>query len=156
MPLLRFVRTKEDTSPNLTVICVGEGYRGVGELLVARRRRDVSQDVRLLLPASIVVVKREPDLESDLVMRNLAVFDMAARLHHLEPADLAERARCTTDGVLDRVLKAPLRRACDLDDPVNMIRHRLPPVQDQPAQNALPLAAPGLAELRASSSANWS
>src|SRR5271166_531466 len=80
------------------------------------------------VPASIVVVEREPDFESDLIMRNLAVFDMAARLHHFEPANLPQRARRTADGVLNRVLDALLRGPCDLDDPVNMIRHRHSPL----------------------------
>jgi hypothetical protein len=30
--------------------------------------------------ASIIIVEREPDFDSDLVMRHLAVFDMATRL----------------------------------------------------------------------------
>src|SRR4029077_4712105 len=77
---------------------------------------------------SSVVVEREPDFEGDLVVGHLAVFDMAARLHHLEPADLPQGARRTADGVLDRVLDALLRRACDFDDPVNVIRHRHPPL----------------------------
>jgi hypothetical protein len=47
-----------------------------------------------------------PTLRVDLVMRNLAVFDMAARLHHFEPANLPHRARRTPDGGLDRVLDA--------------------------------------------------
>jgi hypothetical protein len=34
---------------------------------------------------SIVVFEREPDLKVDLVVRHLAVFDVAARLHHLKP-----------------------------------------------------------------------
>jgi hypothetical protein len=71
-------------------------------------------------PASIVVVERESDFESDLVMRNLAVFDMAARLHHFEPANLPQRARRTADGDLDRVLDALFRRARDLDDSVQI------------------------------------
>jgi hypothetical protein len=79
-------------------------------------------------PASIVVVERESDFESDLVMRHLAVFDMAARLQHFEPANLPQRARRTPDGGLDRVLDALFRRARDLDDSVNMVRHRHPPV----------------------------
>jgi hypothetical protein len=79
-------------------------------------------------PASIVDVEREPDFESDLVMRNLAVFDMAARFHHFEPANLPQRAGRTPDGGLDRVLDALFRRARDLDDSVNMVRHRHPPV----------------------------
>jgi hypothetical protein len=32
------------------------------------------------VPASIVVVEREPHFEIDLVMRHLAIFDMTARL----------------------------------------------------------------------------
>jgi hypothetical protein len=38
-------------------------------------------------------------------MRNLAVFDMAAGLHHLKPANLAQRARGAADAVLNRVLE---------------------------------------------------
>ena len=41
-------------------------------------------------------------------MGHLAVFDMAARLHHLEPADLPQGARRTADGVLDRVLASSM------------------------------------------------
>src|ERR1700730_919082 len=77
-------------------------------------------------PASIV--ERESDFESDLVMRNLAVFDMAARLYHFEPANLPQRARGPPNGGLDRVLDALFRRARDLDDSVNMVRHRQPPL----------------------------
>jgi len=80
------------------------------------------------IPASILVVERESNFESNLVMRNLAVFDAAARLHHFEPAHLPQRARRTPDRGLDRVLDALFRRARDLDDPVNMVRHRHPPV----------------------------
>jgi hypothetical protein len=54
-------------------------------------------------------------------VRHLAVFDVAARLHHLEPADLPERARGAADGVLDRVLDAYLRGTDDLDDAVDVI-----------------------------------
>ena len=75
------------------------------------------------IDALIVVVERKPDFESDLVMRNPAVFDMTTRLHHFEPADLAQCARGAADGILDRVLKAFLRRTGDLDDPIDMIRH---------------------------------
>jgi hypothetical protein len=41
---------------------------------------------RRRLPASIVFVEREADFERDLVMRYLAVFDMAARLHKSAPS----------------------------------------------------------------------
>ena len=80
------------------------------------------------IPGSSVIVEREPDFEGNLVVGHLAVFDMAARLHHLEPADLPQGAGRTADGVLDRVLDALLRRARDLDDSVNMVRHRHPPI----------------------------
>lgn len=39
------------------------------------------------VPRSIVV-KSEPHFERDLLMRHPVVFDMTARLHHLEPSDL--------------------------------------------------------------------
>lgn len=54
---------------------------------------------------AIVVVERESDFESDLVMRHLAAFDMPSRLHHLEPADLAQGARGAANGILDCVFK---------------------------------------------------
>ena len=54
-------------------------------------------------------------------MSHLAVFDVAARLQHLEPADLPERARGAADGILDRVFDAVLRGTGDLDDPVDVI-----------------------------------
>ena len=60
-------------------------------------------------------------------MRDLAVFDMAARLHHLKPANLAQRARGAADAVLNRVLDAFLRGTGDLNDAVNVIGHRLSP-----------------------------
>jgi hypothetical protein len=71
--------------------------------------------------ALIVVVEGEPDFDSDLVMRHLAVLDVAARLQHFEPADLPERARGAADGILDRVFDAVLRGTGNLDDPVYMI-----------------------------------
>src|ERR1700726_3577494 len=77
---------------------------------------------------SSVVVEREPDFEGDLVVGHLAVFDMAARPPPLEPSDLPQGAGRTADGVLDRVLDTLLRRACDFDDSVNVIRHRHPPL----------------------------
>jgi hypothetical protein len=62
-----------------------------------------------LIPASIVVVECEADFECDLVMSHPAVFDVAARLHHLKPADLPQRAGSRADAVLDRFLNALLR-----------------------------------------------
>jgi hypothetical protein len=86
--------------------------------------------------ASIAVVECESNLESDLVMRNLAAFYVAARLHHFEPANLSQRARCTPDGGLDSFLDALFRRARDLDDPVNMVRHRPSSVGQWPVLGA--------------------
>lgn len=70
----------------------------------------------------IVVIQGKADLEGYLVMRDLAIFDMAARLHHL-PAKLAQRARGAADGVRDRILNTLLGRAYDLDDSVDVITH---------------------------------
>jgi hypothetical protein len=61
-------------------------------------------------------------------MRDLAVFNMAARLHHLKPANLAQRARGAADAVLNCVLDAFLRGTGDLNDPVNVIGRRLSPM----------------------------
>src|SRR5215813_228868 len=55
-------------------------------------------------------------------MRHRAVFDMAARLHYLEPADLTQRARSAADSVLDRVLDALLRRGCAAREPRSFTR----------------------------------
>jgi len=71
--------------------------------------------------SALIVVEGEPDFDSDLVMRHLAVLDVAARFQHLEPADLPEGARGTADGILDRVFDAVLRGTGNLDDPVDMI-----------------------------------
>src|SRR5262245_38171878 len=60
-------------------------------------------------------------------MRNFAFFDMAAGLHNFEPADLTKGAGGPADSVLDRVLDAFLRGACNFNDPVDMIGHRRPP-----------------------------
>jgi hypothetical protein len=60
-------------------------------------------------------------------VRYLTVFDMAACLHDLKPADLPQGACRTADGVLYRVLDALLGRACDFDDSVNVVRHRHSP-----------------------------
>jgi len=60
-------------------------------------------------------------------MRHLAVLDVAARLHHFEPADLPERPRGAADCVLDGVLDALLRGAGDLDDALDVIRHLILP-----------------------------
>ena len=46
------------------------------------------------LAVLIVVIQCKADLERDLIVRDLAVFDMAARLHHLEPANRAGGYGC--------------------------------------------------------------
>src|SRR5215467_10606451 len=79
------------------------------------------------LAVLIVVIQCKADLEGDLVMRDLAVFDMAARLHHFKPANLAQRARGAADAVLNRVLNTFFRRPGDLNDAVYVIGHRLSP-----------------------------
>ena len=73
----------------------------------------------------IVVIQSEADLEGYLIVRDLAVFDMTTRLHHLEPANPAQCARSAPDGVMDRILNTLLGRACNLDDSVDVIGHPL-------------------------------
>jgi hypothetical protein len=108
-------------APSLAAFCAGLSR-------CARRRAGVScrsPKSAQRVPTSIVV-EGKSNFESDLVMRHPAIFDMAARLNHLEPADLPQRARGATDGVVDRIFDAFLRRTGDLDDPVNVIGHRHP------------------------------
>jgi len=105
------------------------GLRRAGASFLHRRSASLENERPQLgevVPALIVVVERKSYFEGDLVVRHPAVFDMAARLHHLEPADLAQRARGATDSVLDRILDALLGGTSDLDDPVNVIGHRHP------------------------------
>jgi hypothetical protein len=49
---------------------------------------------------------------------------MAARFNHLKQADLPQRAGGATNGALNRIYDAFLRRAGNLDDSVNVIGHR--------------------------------
>ena len=49
-------------------------------------------------------------------MRDLAVFDMAACLYHLKPANLAQCARGAGDAVLKRVVNTFFRRTGDLNE----------------------------------------
>jgi hypothetical protein len=64
----------------------------------------------------------ETSITGKLARGTFAVSFFLACLAVLEI--LPQRARCAAHGVLDRVLDALLRGACDLDDPVNVIRHR--------------------------------
>jgi hypothetical protein len=94
------------------------GFPGVNAL-AGMRATDESEMPRAeglgsAAPPSIVVVWPEPDFECDMVMRrHCAVFDMAAPLHYLKPADLPQRARRPAHGVPNRVLDALLRGACE-------------------------------------------
>ena len=48
-------------------------------------------------------------------MRDFAVLYVTAGLYNLEPADLAQSARSSGDGILDSFLDAFLRRTCNFD-----------------------------------------
>src|SRR5436190_19408410 len=74
--------------------------------------------------AGVGIVDREADLQHDLVVLDLAAFEVAAGLKHLEPAQTSEGASGTAHRGLNRVLDAGLRRAADLDDPVDVVLHR--------------------------------
>src|SRR5579872_504475 len=65
----------------------------------------------------------EAYLQGDLVVRDLAVLDMAADVHHLEPADVPQGLGSLCDGPVYRLGDALLRRTDQLDDLVNVILH---------------------------------
>src|SRR5438270_14030120 len=92
--------------------------------LRAYRKKDARHAAPPLSNPDIGVVDREADLQHDLIMLDLAVFEVAARLQHLKPAQVAQGAAGTADRALDRILDAGLRRAADLDDPVDVVFHR--------------------------------
>src|SRR4029077_1288698 len=92
-----------------------------------RAPRRVPRDKPLASLCPVAVGDRETDLEGDLIMRNLAVLDMAAGLDDLEPAQVAQGLRRAGDGALDRVVDALVRRTDDLNDAVDMIVHGVLP-----------------------------
>src|SRR3954447_10600531 len=80
--------------------------------------------------ALIGLLQPEADLERHLVVRDPAVLDVAARGHHLEPLDVAQRLRRLGDRVVDRQLDSLGRAARDLDALVDVVvAHRARPYQ---------------------------
>src|SRR5687768_17743653 len=56
-------------------------------------------------------------------MADSAILDVASRVDHLEPAQMAQRLASPGDGDADRIVNARLRRADELDHLVDMLRH---------------------------------
>src|SRR5512132_3825446 len=65
----------------------------------------------------------EADLEDDLILADLAVFDVSPHFRHFEPGDVIEGLRRRGDGVVDRIGDAVRRRADELDLLVDAVRH---------------------------------
>src|SRR5262249_55836122 len=65
----------------------------------------------------------EPDLQRHLVVRDLAVDDVAADVGDLEPVEVPKGGVGAADGVLDGVLEAARRRARELGDLVDLVTH---------------------------------
>src|SRR5206468_5867116 len=53
--------------------------------------------------SGVGIVDREADFQRDLIMLDLAAVDMAAGLHDLEPAQVAQGFRSAVDGDVDRI-----------------------------------------------------
>src|SRR5262245_55461623 len=71
----------------------------------------------------LCVFHGEADPERHLIEVDLAVLDLPAGLHHLEPAQVAHRLAGARDGIADRVLDSRLGRTDEVDDLVDMIVH---------------------------------
>src|SRR3982750_1578673 len=73
--------------------------------------------------ASAGVFHREADLDAHLIVLDLAVLDVAARLQDLEPAQMPDSAVGTRNCRADGVFNAFVRRANQLKDFVDMLLH---------------------------------
>src|SRR5579883_656516 len=92
-----------------------------------RRDHDIACISRppFTLARSICRVALQPEAGFDrhLVLRHLAVLDIAAHLNDLEPAEMAQRERGLGDGAVDRLAHAFVRRTDQFDDFIDVIRH---------------------------------
>src|ERR1700704_998914 len=70
---------------------------------------------------TLVRLHGEADLERHLIVRDLAVFHMATRLHDLEPSQMSNRLVGAADRSADGILDAGLGRAHEFDDFVDMV-----------------------------------
>lgn len=66
----------------------------------------------------------QAELHLHLIMLDLAVGDVAADAHDLDPFDIAQRFRCRGDAVLNRLVDAFSRAADDFRDAIDVIAHR--------------------------------
>src|ERR1700722_5021257 len=74
-------------------------------------------------PWPSLIFERESGFQRHLVLVHLAILDAATRLHHLEPAEVPQRRRRLGDGIVDGLGDALARRADDLDDLIDRVRH---------------------------------
>src|SRR5207245_4906012 len=113
--------------------------------LFARYHAEVTPSTPAPSTRTFISVEREAHLHRHLPVRHLAAFDLAARVRHLEPAQVVQRFPRLCDGVGDRLLQALRRRAGQLDGLVHMIHGALlnealrwQGARRQPAPRALP------------------
>lgn len=81
------------------------------------------------------------DLQVHLEMAHLAVDDVAASFHHLEPFKMAQRGRGLRDGAADGVFDAVARTADDLDYFVRMCAHEDSPTDKEMTDSPGPVMA---------------
>ncbi|CAM2159557.1 hypothetical protein PT2222_50395 [Paraburkholderia tropica] len=70
-----------------------------------------------------LVVDAHAHLDRHLPVRNLVVFDQAARFHDLEPVQMTQRFRRARDGAADGVVAGHLGRSGEFDLLVDMVAH---------------------------------
>src|SRR5687768_13018179 len=99
----------------------------IRSFITAGRGRLSGPETKVNRMAATSLVEGEAEPQGDLIMRDLAGGDMAARFLDLEPPDVVDRPGGAGDGGFDRILDAGRRAADDLDDLVDMVAHDDPP-----------------------------
>lgn len=78
-------------------------------------------------PLQVSFVEGEADADRDLPMRDLSVLDVSARLDDLEPLHSMKCLAGALQRGPDRVVARSLRRSCQLDVLVDVVRHSTVP-----------------------------
>jgi hypothetical protein len=116
------VLTAHECSQRATA--AGGIFERMGQFMTAgdpRRRAALEPTTRPVVACS--ALDPEPDLQRHLVVRDLAVDDVATRFDDLEPIEVAHGLGGGLDGVAGGVVGAGRRRANDLQELVDVVRH---------------------------------
>jgi hypothetical protein len=73
--------------------------------------------------SAVSILDSETDFHDDLIVRDLVVDDMTARLDHLEPVQVLDGFSCLGNGVIDCIVSACCRCANEFDDLVGVAGH---------------------------------